>query len=56
MTKILIEGDLTKEHVRYICKYLVKEFKGKKEHIDVLVEDDEATLKSVKGILKEIWK
>lgn len=56
MTKIIIEGDLAEKHIRYISKYLVKEFEGKKEHVDVLIEDSKSTLESVKKNIKEIWE
>lgn len=56
MTKIIIEGDLNKDHIKKIAKLMVKMFKGKKEHANMSISGiEEMSLKETKEMLEEIW-
>jgi len=57
MTKIIIDGDLSIEHIKKIGKLMVKEFKGKKEHVNMLILDNQPdSINEAEKFIKEMWK
>lgn len=56
--KILIEGDIDEKKLIKIGKFLVKMYKGKKEHINFLIVEgmEGKTKDKITKILGEMWK
>ena len=56
--KILIEGDMNEKQLTRIGKLLVKMYRVKKEHINVMVLSgtEYKSVEEVNKLLREMWK
>lgn len=54
--KIIIEGDINKKDLQELGKFLVKRWRGRKDHINVLIYNTDLSLTETASNIREMFK
>lgn len=55
--KMILEGDCSEEDLKQLCKFLVKAWKGREEHLNVFILEglEGKTLQETENFIREIF-